>query len=133
MGCIISDTPSAPLKVAVDNITENDVNLSWKAPREDGGARIKKYRVYKKDDKPGSDWVDAGIVDSYKTNAKVTGLSPDKNYLFAVLAENEAGPGEQSTTDKPVSPLKPISKFLTFSMLNLDISRHHFKLYYSLS
>ena len=106
----ITEAPSAPLKVAVDNITENDVSLSWKAPREDGGARIKKYRVYKKEDKPGSDWVDAGTVDSYKTNAKVTGLSPDKNYVFAVLAENEAGLGEQSTTDKPVSPLKPISK-----------------------
>ena len=100
------------MKVAVDNVTENDVSLSWKAPKEDGGSRIKKYRVMKKEDKPGSDWVDAGSVESYKTNAKVTGLSPDNKYLFAVLAENEVGPGEPQETDKPISPLKPISKLL---------------------
>ena len=117
MTVFLAAAPSAPLKLNVDNVTESDASLSWRAPREDGGSRIKKYRILKMEDKPGSDWVDAGTVESYKTSAKVAGLNPDKKYLFAVLAENEVGPGEQLATDTPVSPLKPISKQRTLFIL----------------
>ena len=96
--------------MSVDNVTEKDVNISWRAPKSDGGSRIKRFKVYKKLDKPGSTWVDAGVVDSYKNAATISGLSPDEKYSFAVMAENEMGLGEMAETDKPVSLLKPISK-----------------------
>ena len=102
--------------MSVDKITDKDISLVWKAPKSDGGSRIKKYKIYKKTEEPGSKWVDAGIVDSYKTNAVVSGLSPDEKYLFAVMAENEMGLGEMAETDRPVSLQKPISKYNFWKM-----------------
>lgn len=84
--------------------------MTWRAPKSDGGSRIKQYKIYKKPDKPGSVWADAGTVDSFKTNATVTDLSPDEKYLFAVMAENEMGLGEMAETDRPIMLQKPISK-----------------------
>lgn len=108
---ISTDQPSEPQKLNIDKVTDKDVSLSWKPPKSDGGSRIKQYKVYKKTDAPGSKWVDAGTVDSFKTNITITGLSPDEKYLFGVMAENEMGLGEMAETDRPVSLEKPISKF----------------------
>lgn len=105
------EAPSAPQKFTVDKVTDKDVSLTWRAPKSDGGSRIKQYKVFKKSDKPGSVWTDVGVVDSFKTNITVPDLSHDEKYTFSIMAENEMGLGEMAETDRPVKLEKLISKY----------------------
>jgi hypothetical protein len=112
--------------LTVDRVTDKDVSINWRAPKSDGGSRIKQYKVYKKSDKPGSVWTDAGTVDSFKTNATITGLSPDEKYTFAVMAENEMGLGEMAETDRPTVLQKPLSMFSSKVIQNKCLEHKHY-------
>lgn len=56
----LSGKPDPPEAPKVDRITKDSVTLSWRPPKNDGGARIKGYIVQKR--KKGGDWADANSV-----------------------------------------------------------------------
>ncbi|GFO38541.1 titin, partial [Plakobranchus ocellatus] len=99
------DLPGPPSNLKIGKIGTEFVTLDWKAPVDNGGAKITGYKVEMAD--VGSDkWVKVADVDSYDTSYKVTGLKDDKAYLFAVSAKNSAGYGEACQTDKEVKTKK---------------------------
>lgn len=86
------DTPEAPKP---DRITKDSVTLSWKAPRNDGGSKIKGYILQQKgkDDK---DWKNV-TPDLIPTNIfTVPKLTEGEEYNFRVIAVNDVGNSEPS-------------------------------------
>lgn len=45
----VVDCPTSPKDLAVDNISEDSVSLSWNVPDDDGGSPITGYLVEKRD------------------------------------------------------------------------------------
>ena len=92
--------PEAPTNLTVKDKKENYVTLTWKTPKNDGGAKIEAYHIrVKEGDK---DWKDVSKVTAYDTDYKVTKLTPGGSYNFAVLAENSVGKGPAAETSSPV-------------------------------
>lgn len=62
--------PDAPDIPQADRITKDSVTISWRPPRNDGGARIKGYLVQKKG-KGDADWTEVNGVPCPTTVYKV--------------------------------------------------------------
>ncbi|XP_061166987.1 twitchin-like isoform X9 [Saccostrea echinata] len=93
-----SDPPEKPEIIDYD---KDYVEISWKPPRNDGGAPIEKYIIEKKE--KGSDKWEKGVeVDGNDTTGTVEGLTEGKEYEFRVLAKNRAGLSQPSTVSPPV-------------------------------
>ena len=97
MSPVVSTMPTLPLTVAVPpdaptglTTTPGDgqVQLSWTAPADNGGAVIDHYVVY-------LNGTDTDHVSG--TSTTVIGLTNDVSYNFAVAAHNSAGIGDMST------------------------------------
>lgn len=80
--------PGAPQTVAAATAGA-DVEVTWAAPLEDGGADVTEYRVYR-------EGVDAPVATTSETASVVTGLVPGSSARFAVAAVNSAGEGARS-------------------------------------
>lgn len=91
------------------NVGSDSASLDWKAPLEDGGSKIAKFVVEKRDEDT-DEWVKVATLKSFDTSYKVLGLEEGRGYFFRVYAENEAGPGESLETDTVVRPQKPAGK-----------------------
>ncbi|KAK7113116.1 hypothetical protein V1264_012463 [Littorina saxatilis] len=105
---LTTEVSRPPNKVNITKTTEDSVTLDWKAPSNDGGARITGYHIQFKEDTPGATWKDAGKVGGYDTKATIQDLETGKNYKFAVLAENENGLSEPCVADKTATPKKSV-------------------------
>lgn len=57
-------------------------------------------------------WEHITTVDYFKTHHLVTGLQPEKDYIFAVSAENDVGVGDRQKTLKPIRLERPVCKFM---------------------
>lgn len=73
---------------------KDHVDLEWKAPASDGGAKIEKYIIEKKD--RFGDWVTAVEVPGTETKGTAPNLIPGEGYQFRVKAVNKAGPSKPS-------------------------------------
>uniref|UniRef100_A0A1I7S352 non-specific serine/threonine protein kinase n=1 Tax=Bursaphelenchus xylophilus TaxID=6326 RepID=A0A1I7S352_BURXY len=78
--------PEGPLKPS--NIHKEGCNLSWRPPADNGGSEIVAYVVEKLDTSRGT-WQEVGQFPDCE--AKVTKLTPNRNYLFRVKAVNLLG------------------------------------------
>ncbi|XP_065941806.1 twitchin isoform X17 [Magallana gigas] len=93
-----SDPPEKPEIIDYD---KDYVEISWKPPKNDGGAPIEKYIIEKKE--KGSDKWEKGVeVEGGETTGTVEGLTEGKEYEFRVLAKNRAGLSQPSTVSPPV-------------------------------
>ena len=96
-----STTPTAPgaptgLTATADGQTE--IDLSWTAPSDNGGAAITGYKVEVSSD--GSSWSDLDSdTDSTSTSYTHTGLTAGSTRYYRVSAINSAGTGSVSNTD----------------------------------
>ncbi|CDW52538.1 protein unc g; protein unc f; protein unc d; prot ein unc b; protein unc a [Trichuris trichiura] len=87
------DEPGSPGKPVVTDCDSDRVDLSWTAPKNDGGAPVEKYIIEMK--KPSSrEW--KPVLEATDLTATVTGLTEGEEYQFRVVAVNKAGPGEPS-------------------------------------
>ncbi|TKR69833.1 hypothetical protein L596_021934 [Steinernema carpocapsae] len=93
--------PSAPLgPLDVTEITSDSVNLRWKPPMHDGGAKITGYKIEKKTTKK-RNW--ETVIETKETKATVSGLVNTDAYHFRVFAQNEKGLSDEAlSTDKEV-------------------------------
>lgn len=92
-----------PGKPGTPDITDYDsdfVQLSWKAPEDNGGSPITGYIIEKKD-KYSSGWEPCAEVQGDTTTAKVPDLIEGLQYEFRVRAVNKGGPGEPSDATQP--------------------------------
>ncbi|MDE2806561.1 MAG: fibronectin type III domain-containing protein [Gemmatimonadota bacterium] len=99
--------PGAPRTLTAQADGTSDIDLSWRAPSTDGGARITGYRIEVSDD--GSATWSTLVPDTRSggTNYSHTGLSPASTRHYRVSAINRIGAGRASnvasaTTDATV-------------------------------
>jgi len=108
--------PEAPV-VSV-SLASRSVELSWKAPEDDGGFEISKYEVYALLPHHAKSFL-MTTLSARARNATLRNLKPGVEYRFQVAAVNEVGTGD---TSKPSDPVK-----LTSSMKQLvDSHMKHF-------
>lgn len=89
------DEPTKPGKPQITDWDKDHADLEWKAPESDGGAKIDKY-VLEKKEKGTRNWLKAADVPGDRTKGTVPNLEEGKEYEFRVVAVNKAGPSEPS-------------------------------------
>ena len=96
--------PSAPVLLEVVGLTEDSVTLSWLSPERDGGSKIFRYVIERRElSKP--NWVQVKKVDASEILvACIEGLRDGISYLFRVFAENEVGAGPAVELREAVVP-----------------------------
>ena len=101
--------PGAPtgLTAAADGQTE--IDLSWSAPSDDGGAVITGYKI--EVSTGGSSWSDL-VADTVSTATSYshTGLTAGSTRYYRVSAINSAGTGSASNTDSATTEAAPAAK-----------------------
>ncbi|XP_070182955.1 M-protein, striated muscle-like [Littorina saxatilis] len=103
----ILSVPDAPASLLIKNITKDGLTLEWTPPENDGGSRVRRY-IIEKSLKGTDKWEKVTTVESFRTRCTVADLEREKDYFFAVSAENDVGIGEKQKTAKPVKMEKPI-------------------------
>uniref|UniRef100_A0A0N5A493 non-specific serine/threonine protein kinase n=1 Tax=Parastrongyloides trichosuri TaxID=131310 RepID=A0A0N5A493_PARTI len=102
---VVVDKPSKPRgPLEVSNVFENECDLEWKAPEDDGGEPIEFYEIEKLDIDTGR-WVPAGKVKG--TQAHVTGLKKGQSYQFRVKAVNKEGASAPLNTENATVAKNP--------------------------
>ena len=110
------DVPGKPGQPEVVNITEASAELTWAAPKSDGGTPITNYIIELK--KKGDVKWKVANVDQKVTETKyeVKGLQKGAEYEFRVTAENKMGPGQPSDPSKMVK----YGEFLSFFCITVQ-------------
>ena len=93
-----ADKPSAPTGLAATADGQTEIDLSWTAPSDDGGADITGYKIEVSTN--GTSWTD--LVDdtnSTTTSYGHTGLTAGSTRHYRVSAINSEGTGPVSNTD----------------------------------
>ncbi|XP_046554801.1 titin-like [Haliotis rubra] len=101
--------PGSPRGLKVTKVGPDFVILDWKAPLEDGGAKVTNYKI-EKCEETSEEWVKVEEVKSYDTSFKVEKLKENVGFYFAVSAKNEVGFSEPAETEDCVKPKKPETK-----------------------
>lgn len=102
----ITEAPGKPAgELTFTKPTKDSVILNWTAPKKDGGAPIKSYKIEVSND--GKTWTDLTTASKTSTQYTAKNLETGKDYYFRVSAENDVGFGESVTSDvfKPVKPI----------------------------
>ncbi|KAI6175533.1 hypothetical protein M3Y97_00699600 [Aphelenchoides bicaudatus] len=94
----VPSPPEAPLKPS--NIHKEGCTLTWREPKDNGGSDISHYIVEKMDTSRGT-WQEVGQFPDCE--AKVTKLTPNKNYLFRVKAVNLLGESKPLESDHEIT------------------------------
>ena len=82
--------PDAPDQPRPERVTKDSITISWKAPANDGGARIRGYIVQKKA-KGDKDWSEVNDYPHPSTTMTIPNLKEGEEYQFRVQAVNEVG------------------------------------------
>ncbi|KAI5639981.1 immunoglobulin i-set domain-containing protein [Phthorimaea operculella] len=93
------DPPGKPSVPIIDDWDVDRVDLTWEAPKNNGGAPITGYVIEKKE-KFGS-WQEALTTNTPECKARVPDLKEGNTYQFRVRAVNKAGPGEPGDATNP--------------------------------
>uniref|UniRef100_A0A3Q2V558 Protein kinase domain-containing protein n=1 Tax=Haplochromis burtoni TaxID=8153 RepID=A0A3Q2V558_HAPBU len=75
------------------DVTKSTVSLSWARPRDDGGSRVTGYYVERREVST-EKWVRHNKTHITTTMFNATGLIPDAEYMFRVVAQNDIGQSE---------------------------------------
>jgi hypothetical protein len=111
------DVPSAPLNLAANNNSSNEVDLSWSTPSLSGGSAIFDYLVeYKLSSSQSWSAFSDGV--STSTLANVNGLSNGLSYDFRVSATNSYGSGDYATTTKYAIEINPVAPVASSVIVN---------------
>ena len=102
----ITASPSKPEKVKVTKTEKDTATLEWSKPSSDGGSRIRRYIIYKRIEMT-EKWVKVTTVEQFLTQTIVDKLEYEKNYFFAVSAENDIGESDKGETTQPTKLEKP--------------------------
>ena len=91
--------PAAPTGLTTTLSGSTQINLSWTAPSDNGGATITGYRI-ETSTNAGTTWSEQeDDTESTATNYEHTGLTPETTYHYRVSAINSAGTGTPSNID----------------------------------
>lgn len=92
------------------DVTKTTVSLSWARPRDDGGSRVTGYYVERREIST-EKWVRHNKTHITTTMYNVTGLIPDAEYMFRVVAQNDIGQSEPGPASESVVCKDPFGEF----------------------
>ena len=111
---VVLDVPSAPIgPLRVKNMTAQDCDLEWKAPKDDGGMPIQYYSVEMLDESGAGSWRPVGDTPGPQLTYQVENLIEGHFYRFRVKAVNKEGksaPLETSGVYEAKNPFEVPSK-----------------------
>jgi len=110
-----ADKPGKPDVPEITQVAKTSCSLSWKPPKNDGGAEIFNYVVEYRIE-GGFKWKRATESNISETRYTVKGLKTEQIYEFHVGAENKAGVGPMSDPTSPVEAKEVIGRvYVSFS------------------
>lgn len=83
------------------DVAKSTVSLSWARPRDDGGSRVTGYYVERREVST-EKWVRHNKTHITTTMYNVSGLIPDAEYMFRVVAQNDIGQSEPGPASESV-------------------------------
>ncbi len=102
------DEPGAPTGLTATADGQTEIDLSWTAPSDNGGADITGYKIEVSTD--GSSWSDlAADTRSTTTSYSHTSLTAGTTRHYRVSAINSAGTGPASGSDSATTDEEPVS------------------------
>lgn len=101
--------PSPPRKLTVTELTKTGCCLLWKEPEFDGGAPVTGYYVERQTGYTPR-WMRVNKAPVDQTRLVIRDLVELNEYLFQVVAENDAGESKPSEPTGKVVPKDPYSK-----------------------
>ena len=101
--------PSPPRKVQVDDLTKTSCGLTWKVPEFDGGAQVTGYYVERQTGYTAR-WMKVNKTPVDQPRLHIRDLVELNEYVFRVIAENDAGQSKPSEPTDKVVPKDPYSK-----------------------
>lgn len=104
------EPPSNPPEIM--DVTKSTVALSWARPRDDGGSRVTGYFVDRREVST-EKWVRHNKTHITTTMYNVTGLIPDAEYMFRVVAQNDIGKSEPGPISESVVCKDPFGELIT--------------------
>ena len=102
-----TDKPGAPVDLAVADMNETSVALTWNTPEDDGGSEIKNYVIEQRDVGKRA-WKACGSSPS--TTYTALALNAGTTYMFRVAAENDVGRGDFAELTQSVVPKSQFGK-----------------------
>ena len=93
--------PGKPGKPFADDWDMHRIDLKWDPPRSDGGSAIKLWIIEKKT-KFGM-WEKCAECPVPQPKGSVRGLTEGEEYIFRIIAVNEAGAGEPGEPSDPIT------------------------------
>ena len=100
--------PDAPTGLTVTADGQTQIDLSWTAPSDDGGADISGYKIEVSTN--GTSWSDlVSDTDSTGTSYSHSGLTAGSTRHYRVSAINSAGTGLASNTDSATTAEEPVA------------------------
>ena len=124
--------PGAPTGLTATADGQTEIDLSWRAPSDDGGANITGYRIEVSTD--GSNWSDLEAnIRSTSTSYSHTGLTAGSTRHYRVSAINSVGTGPASNVDDATTEAEansapeavgsiPYQTIVLGTELNVDVS-----------
>ena len=104
--CTTATAPGAPTGLTATANGQTEIDLSWRAPSDNGGADITGYRIEVSED--GSDWSDLEAnTGSGSTTYSHTGLTAGSTRHYRVSAISSAGTGTASNTPNATTNSPP--------------------------
>lgn len=98
----VLDRPGAPVgPLKVSNVTAENCLLTWAPPADDGGAKIERYIIEKRESSR-LVWTNV-VTDLHATQYKVSKLLKGNEYIFRVMAVNKYGQGEPLDSEPTIA------------------------------
>ena len=94
------DVPGAPGIPDVKEVTKSGCQISWEAPKKDGGTPIRGYFVEKRS---GAKWVRVNTQPITERYIQLRDLTQGMDYEFRVCAVNDEGEGAFSKASDPIT------------------------------
>lgn len=108
------EPPSNPPEIM--DVTKSSVSLSWARPRDDGGSRITGYYVERREVST-EKWVRHNKTHITTTMYNITGLIPDAEYIFRVVAQNDVGQSEPGPASDSVVCKDPFGELTQYCLI----------------
>ena len=109
------DQVTPPRDLEIVEITKSSVDLRWKKPESDGGAKITGY-IIERMEASHARWLKCNFSNVMQCHYTVTGLVENECYEFRVCAKNAAG-----SISEPSESTDPVECQDSFSPPRVDI------------
>uniref|UniRef100_H2YLF2 Titin n=1 Tax=Ciona savignyi TaxID=51511 RepID=H2YLF2_CIOSA len=113
---IARDAVDPPRDVEPTGVTRTSVDLIWRKPENDGGAKVSGYVVERRE-LPNGRWLKCNFSNLIDCKYTVTGLTEDASYEFQVTAKNASG-----SVSAPSEPSEKVTCKDSFTPPRLDLN-----------